>query len=79
MTRNTEAFLDQRVRAEDIILGGLGFGEGASIVQLNVAEEFFSGTGRWDDGEEFTFESDAPPTDLELWAIGILLNQTLEK
>ena len=72
----TEDVLDERCRAEDILLGGLGFGEDARIVSLKVREDgLFEGTGQFSDGETFTFEADDCPGELERWAIGILLKQ----
>ncbi|MBN8550341.1 MAG: hypothetical protein J0M12_13585 [Deltaproteobacteria bacterium] len=68
-----EDFLSERNRAEDIILGSLGFGEEASIVEVSfTADGFYKGTGRWPDGETFEFESDDTPGELEAWALKVL-------
>lgn len=72
-----EDVLTEEQRAEDIILGGLGFGEEAHILSLEVTEDGFRGVGAWSDGEEFSFENDEPISSLEDWALTILL-QTLQ-
>jgi hypothetical protein len=65
-------FLAPKKRAEDILLGALGFGEDARIVSVHRTAEGFAGVGAWPDGEEFSFESEEPPSELELWALGVL-------
>ena len=50
--------LSPNVRAEDIILGSLGFGEEARVLSIERTPEGYKGIGRWADGEEFPFESD---------------------
>lgn len=65
--------LSPQVRAEDIILGSLGFGEEARVVSIERTPEGYRGIGRWADGEEFPFESDDELDDLQEWALGILL------
>ena len=65
--------LSPKVRAEDIILGSLGFGEEARIVSIQRTPEGYKGIGRWADGEEFPFESDDEIDELTEWALGILL------
>lgn len=73
MTPPKDDILSERNRAEDIILGGLGFGEDASITTVELLESgYFKGSGHFDDGESFEFESDDEATELELWAIDIL-------
>ena len=69
-------FLNERTRAEDIILGALGFDSDATIVSVTINDEGFTGTGAWSDGEEFEFESDDEPTDIERWALEILTKET---
>lgn len=66
-------------RAEDILLGGLGFGSEAKIIEVRLKADHFSGTGCWQDGEEFTFESEEKATDLELWAIETLTKHNQSK
>jgi len=66
-------FLTPERRAEDILLGALGFGEEARIIKVQGAEAGFSGIGEWPDGEQFAFESEEPPTELELWALSVLI------
>ena len=76
-TKNAEKdFLAPEKRAEDIILGALGFGEEAKIVSITATPEGFSGKGVWPDGESFSFESEDAPSDLERWAIGVLQGLT---
>lgn len=65
-------FLAPKKRAEDILLGAVGFGEDARIVSVRRTPEGFAGVGAWPDGEEFPFESEEPPTELELWALSVL-------
>ena len=68
-----EDFLSERNRAEDIILGTLGFGEDASIISISFTESgFYKGIGRWADGETFEFGSEDVPGELEMWALKIL-------
>ena len=61
------------VRAEDIILGSLGFGEEARVVSIERTPDGYKGIARWADGEEFAFESDDEIDDLTDWALQILL------
>lgn len=65
--------LSPQVRAEDILLGSLGYGEEARIVSIERTPEGFKGIGRWADGEEFPFESDDEIDDLTEWALQIVL------
>ncbi len=72
-------FLEERTRAEDIILGGLGFGEDATLLTIVQTENGFEGTGRWPDGDEFSFECDDEDelSELEKWALQILLSEQI--
>jgi hypothetical protein len=65
---------DERTRAEDIILGSLGYGENARIleVQYNETGTGYVGKGVWPDGEEFSFASEEKLEALEYWALKIL-------
>lgn len=65
--------LSPQVRAEDIILGSLGFGEEARVVSIERTPEGYKGIGRWADGEEFNFESEDEMDELTEWALRILL------
>lgn len=68
-----ESCLNEVNRAEDILLGALGFGEEASILSVVLTPEgFYRGQGRFKDGETFDFESDIEADDLERWAIEVL-------
>jgi len=63
---------DERVRAEDILLGALGFGEEAQIIEISRSSDGYRGRGRWLDGEEFDFQSEDELSELEQWALGVL-------
>jgi len=65
--------LSPQVRAEDIILGSLGFGEEARIVSIERTPPGYKGIARWSDGEQFSFESDDEVDELTEWALTILL------
>ncbi len=65
--------LSPQVRAEDIILGSLGFGEEARVVSIERTPAGYKGIGRWADGEEFSFESDDEMDELTEWALELLL------
>jgi hypothetical protein len=65
--------LSPNVRAEDIILGSLGFGEEARVLSIERTPEGYKGIGRWADGEEFPFESDDELDELQEWALAFLL------
>lgn len=68
-----ESFLSEDNRAEDILLGALGFGEDASIISVELTSDgFYRGVGKFGDGEIFEFTSDIEADELERWAIGIL-------
>ena len=66
---------DPKVRAEDIILGALGYGEDASIVHIARSNTGFVGKGVFRDGEAFDFASDEELNDLEEWALQILVQE----
>ena len=65
-------FLDERTRAEDILLGTLGFDADAKIVSIELTSEGYRGQGAFSDGENFEFESEDEVTDLERWALNVL-------
>jgi hypothetical protein len=68
-----DTFLSETNRAEDILLGALGFGEDAVIVTVELTETgCYRGTGRYKDGETFEFESDIEADELERWAVEVL-------
>ena len=64
--------LSPQARAEDILLGSLGFGEEATIVSLEKTDHGYRGVGVWPDGEEFQFENDDELDDLQVWALQVL-------
>lgn len=65
--------LDERTRAEDILLGSLGFGEGATILSLERCGRGYAGRGRYSDGEEFEFSSDDELDQLQEWALLVII------
>lgn len=69
----SEDFLSEKLRAEDIILGSLGYGEEAHIVSITPRENGFIGIGVFNDGEKFFFESEEQLSELEVWALQVLL------
>ena len=64
--------LDELTRAHDIILGSLGIGGEAKVLEVSITKIGYAGRASWSDGEEFDFESDDELTDLESWAIEII-------
>lgn len=75
MTKKGGDDLSPQVRAEDIILGALGYGEEARIVSIQRTPHGFSGIGKWADGEQFSFENDDELDELTEWALGIVLER----
>ncbi|RME58553.1 MAG: hypothetical protein D6780_06520 [Candidatus Dadabacteria bacterium] len=71
-----EDFLQPKQRAEDILLGSLGYSEEASIVNVEKTESGYKGIGVWKDGVTFTFKSEGPLSSLEEWALSILTSGT---
>lgn len=69
-------FLNEQTRAEDILLGALGFDSDARLLEVRYAEVGFAGVAAWSDGEQFEFESDDELTEMERWAIEILTGNT---
>lgn len=64
--------LDERTRAEDILLGALGFGEDARLVTIELTSAGYRGRARWSDGEETEFEYSDALDQLQRWALGVL-------
>lgn len=60
-------------RAEDVLLGSLGYGEEARIVSVEKMEGGYRGVGKWPDGETFKFESDSELDGLQVWALELLI------
>ncbi len=67
--------LDERTRAEDILLGSLGYGEDAKIISIEKTPDGFKGLARYSDGEECTFKSEFELDELDSWALQVLLRQ----
>ena len=57
--RMADDFLAEKIRAEDILLGSLGYGESASIISIEKTTSGYHGLGKWDDDEQFQFPHDA--------------------
>lgn len=70
MTKNRDD-LSPQTRAEDILLGSLGFGEEAKILTVERTDQGYRGVGVWPDGEQFQFENDDELDDLQVWALGV--------
>ena len=67
--------LSPRQRAEDILLGSLGFGEEAKLISVaRVDGGGYRGNGCYADGEIFEFECDDELGELQLWALSILVD-----
>jgi hypothetical protein len=64
--------LSPQARAEDILLGSLGFGEEAKILTVEKTHQGYRGVGVWPDGEKFQFENDDELDDLQVWALRVL-------
>lgn len=79
MSRSSQSsepeYLSEVTRAEDILLGSLGYGEGASIIAVEVTSSGYAGTAQWDDGQIFEFRSDEKLTELETWALEVFVNR----
>ena len=71
--KNSGDDLSPEVRAEDILLGSLGFGEEARIVSVERTADGYRGVGKWPDGEQFEFESDDELDELQRWALEFVL------
>jgi hypothetical protein len=71
MTKNGDD-LSPQTRAEDILLGSLGFGEEAKILTVERTSQGYRGIGVWPDGEKFQFENDDELDALQVWALGVL-------
>jgi hypothetical protein len=71
--------LSPEVRAEDILLGSLGFGEDARIRTIERTDSGYMGTGVWSVGSEFSFESEDELDGLQKWALDFVLAQALGK
>jgi hypothetical protein len=66
-------FLSEKIRAEDILLGALGFAEDARIVSIQRTKLGYRGLGRYSsDGHEFEFDCDEELDELQEWALGIV-------
>ncbi|MFO0416171.1 MAG: hypothetical protein ACK5Y6_02685 [Pseudomonadota bacterium] len=64
--------LSPQARAEDILLGSLGFGEDARLLSVERTAEGYRGVAAWPDGESFSFQSEDDLDQLQLWALSVL-------
>jgi hypothetical protein len=71
MKKNSDD-LSPQARAEDILLGSLGFGEEAKIITIEKTPDGYRGIGVWPDGEQFQFENDDELDELQVWALKVL-------
>ena len=71
-------FLSEEIRAEDILLGSLGFDGDAKIVSVEMVGEGYRGVGRWTDGEVFDFECEDKIDELQIWALGVVRARKLQ-
>jgi len=67
-----ESWLNEQERAQDIILGSLGFGEDVKLLSFEETSEGFKGIAIFPDGIEIAIENDGELTHLERWALGVL-------
>ena len=70
--------LTPRIRAEDILLGSLGLGEDASIVSIERQGIGYAGVAQWSDGDRFDFVYDDELSELETWALKVVLGEVPE-
>lgn len=70
----SEECLDVKNRAADILLGALGYDVDARITKVEATADGYRGQGIWSDGEVFNFESEDELTELERWALTVLLD-----
>lgn len=66
--------LTPQQRAEDILLGSLGFAEDARITHLERRSVGYAGRIIFSDGEETSFESEEETDELQEWALQVLLD-----
>lgn len=75
-----EDFLDEKTRAEDILLGSLGFDADAKLISIEPTSTGYKGRACWiTDGEEFFFESDDSIDDMQKWALKVLITKSSGK
>jgi len=67
--------LSPETRAEDVLLGSLGFGEEARILSIEKTSDGYRGIGVWPDGEQFDFASDDELDELQQWALQFVLER----
>jgi len=67
-----DSWLSERQRAEDIILGGLGFGEDVTILEIKNSTFGFKGKAMYRDGSRIDIRNDDQLSELEIWALTIL-------
>ena len=65
--------LSPQTRAEDILLGSLGYGEEAKIIQVEKTTIGYRGVGAWPSGETFLFECEEELDSLQEWALAYII------
>jgi hypothetical protein len=65
-------FLSEKNRAEDILLGSLGFGEEAQLVSIEIIPGGYKGIAKWSNGEKFPFVCEEEIDELQQWALKVL-------
>jgi hypothetical protein len=65
--------LSPQTRAEDILLGSLGYGEEAKILKIEKTAGGYRGVGVWPDGENFSFECTEELDSLQEWALAHMI------
>jgi hypothetical protein len=68
-----ELIEDTLLRAEDILLGSLGYGEDAKLTALYHVGSALHGSVTFSDGLQDLFQLDDELTELERWAVNHLL------
>ena len=72
MSREESDFLNERTRAEDILLGSLGLGEDAHFLSATINSAGYSVAVGFSDGEQATLNSEGEISALERWALEVL-------
>ncbi len=71
--KSSDNFLDPKIRAEDILLGSLGYGEEVRIVSVSRIPNGYKGIARWPEGDEFSFEYNDTLDTQQEWALAVLV------
>lgn len=77
-TKQREDFLAEHQRAEDILLGAIGFGEDATLISLRIEGSIIEGVVRFSDGDIIPFSYEESLSPLEEWALSVLKRSVLK-